>query len=755
AEGTPLTFGLMGAQARNPADSSIALSPANEVLTVNATPTPPQGVTGTTAGPDVELTWTAPSEPDLDRYRVYRGTAPIDSAAGPSSRTALDSTGAGATTFTDSTVTPGTTYFYRVTAVDAEAAESGFSNEAQVTAQAVPVATTDSAGSVIDDSAVLYGTVDPNGDATTAQFRYYPSTRPAMADTVQAEESPVTGSQAVVVSATVGGLDVGTAYTYQMLAANSTGSASGAERTFTTSFAAPTARADPAQVRRGGTEAVAVLVNDEAGAGLDSSSVAVATGPEHGTANVSAATGTITYVHDGSDNLTDSLSYTVADEQGQRSDPATVRVNVFDVQVQAEASRADGAQIALTVDGNFAPSGTLYARRGGTTDYRQIPKREPLVWEVPDSLITRQGIDYYAVLAGETDTATVPGGGVEQARQRPRHLPVQFDSLTAPVTVPERRYRMVTVPVRPSGGTKAALEATYGSYDPGVWRLLRWNAEEERYREYPEVDSLRPGTAFWLITAAGEAPVFGAGRTARAGAARRIPLEAGWNQVGSPFGYAVPWDTVQAASGLSDTAVDGPVAYRGGEYRRGPSRLRAWRGYFVFSAERDTLVVPPVGTASSGSLQESRPAALAETGREQKASTSGDGAEGSTYTIRVEAQVDDNAPTKVWVGLRPDAEDGRDHLDFAQAPPIGSGVRLSVPEQVAGRSVPHAGNFKPTGEAGRSWRLRLNNPSETERDVQIGVQSAGGLPPGQSRYLLDLGEDRRMAPGQTLTVGAG
>ncbi|HKL89152.1 MAG TPA: T9SS type A sorting domain-containing protein, partial [Salinibacter sp.] len=475
-------------------------------------------------------------------------------------------------------------------------------------------------------------------------------------------------------------------------------------------------------------------------------------------------------------------------------------------------------------EGDFAPSGALYARQGGTVGYRQIPSAEPLAWEIPDSLVTRRGVDYYAVLSSETDTVTVPAGGVGQARERPAHLPVRFDSLTAPVTVPERSYRMVTVPVRPSGGTKAALEATYGAYDPGVWRLLRWNAGEEDYREYPEIDSLRTGEAFWLTTAAGEAPVFGAGQTAGAGEARLIPLRAGWNQVGSPFGYAVSWDTVQAASGLGPAEVDGPVAYRDSGYRRSVDELGAWQGYFVFSAEQDTLVVPPVGEARTNSTQASGPAALAKTGRvgapangsvvgrrsgsrrtperegekrqrvherkgqgtsldeqtasigrngqsieppergERSSDSKGGGAQKSDetktakdvpYTVKVEARTADGRPSQVWMGLRAEAKAGRGPLDFAQAPPIGSGIRLSVSEQVAGRPVPHAGSFKPNGEEGRSWRLRLNNPSETARKVQIGVQSAGALPSGQSQYLLDLGEERRMAPGQTLTVGAG
>lgn len=104
-------------------------------------PEPPTGLAATDSLGDVRLRWDTGSEADLEKYRLYRDTVPIDSSAGPSGLTPLDSTQAGTSTFTDTTVTPDTTYFYRVTAVDLDGNESSFSNEADATPRA-PFVTT-------------------------------------------------------------------------------------------------------------------------------------------------------------------------------------------------------------------------------------------------------------------------------------------------------------------------------------------------------------------------------------------------------------------------------------------------------------------------------------------------------------------------------------------------------------------------------------------------------------------------------------
>jgi hypothetical protein len=71
----------------------------------------------------VSLKWTASTSPNIDYYKVYRGTA----IAGPYS---LLASNVSATSYTDTTVQSGSTYYYVTTAVDSSGAESGYSDVA-------------------------------------------------------------------------------------------------------------------------------------------------------------------------------------------------------------------------------------------------------------------------------------------------------------------------------------------------------------------------------------------------------------------------------------------------------------------------------------------------------------------------------------------------------------------------------------------------------------------------------------------------
>ena len=65
----------------------------------------------------MDLTWQANAEPDVRQYRLYRDTA------SPAS-TLLDSVVVGMEFYTDTGVTNGITYFYRLTAVNTADLES-------------------------------------------------------------------------------------------------------------------------------------------------------------------------------------------------------------------------------------------------------------------------------------------------------------------------------------------------------------------------------------------------------------------------------------------------------------------------------------------------------------------------------------------------------------------------------------------------------------------------------------------------------
>ncbi len=116
-------------------DDSSAADTASARIVVLPPPEPPEDLSASADGEAVSLSWTGPAAEDVAQYRIYRSTTPIDSSAGPSAISALDSTSVGETSYQDTSAAPGQTYYYRVTAVDTGAAESALSGEATTTSE--------------------------------------------------------------------------------------------------------------------------------------------------------------------------------------------------------------------------------------------------------------------------------------------------------------------------------------------------------------------------------------------------------------------------------------------------------------------------------------------------------------------------------------------------------------------------------------------------------------------------------------------
>jgi fibronectin type 3 domain-containing protein len=74
----------------------------------------------------VDLTWN-PSSSVVIGYNLYRGTV----SGGPYAR--LNSSVLSGTTYTDSTIQSGTTYYYVSTSINSDSEESSYSNEASAT----------------------------------------------------------------------------------------------------------------------------------------------------------------------------------------------------------------------------------------------------------------------------------------------------------------------------------------------------------------------------------------------------------------------------------------------------------------------------------------------------------------------------------------------------------------------------------------------------------------------------------------------
>jgi hypothetical protein len=104
--------------------------------------------------------------------------------------------------------------------------------DVEITAQALPVVSNQPVGAITKTTAVLNGKVDNEGDeeGSTCGFEVTTATDLTFltpVDTVDCTPNPVTGSTATDVTATVAGLEAGTAYIYRVVATNAGGTVAG------------------------------------------------------------------------------------------------------------------------------------------------------------------------------------------------------------------------------------------------------------------------------------------------------------------------------------------------------------------------------------------------------------------------------------------------------------------------------------------------------------------------------------------------
>jgi len=95
-------------------------------------PTTPAGMVATGGNLKIDLSWSANSETDLAGYKVYRR----DVAGGATTR--LTDFPIASTSYSDASLSAGTSYFYLVSAVDLSANESPLSSEVSATTDAAP-----------------------------------------------------------------------------------------------------------------------------------------------------------------------------------------------------------------------------------------------------------------------------------------------------------------------------------------------------------------------------------------------------------------------------------------------------------------------------------------------------------------------------------------------------------------------------------------------------------------------------------------
>ncbi|WP_138429556.1 fibronectin type III domain-containing protein [Fodinibius saliphilus] len=109
--------------------SSSSTGPDNKDNT--NTPSAPTNLSGLSGDQEIKLNWDSNSEDDLGGYNLYRSTSSFSEISG------MDPVNGGSlisnATFTDNKLENGTTYYYRLTAVNNDGEESNLSTELEIT----------------------------------------------------------------------------------------------------------------------------------------------------------------------------------------------------------------------------------------------------------------------------------------------------------------------------------------------------------------------------------------------------------------------------------------------------------------------------------------------------------------------------------------------------------------------------------------------------------------------------------------------
>ena len=304
---------------------------------------------------------------------------------------------------------------------------------------------------------------------------------------------------------------------------------------------------------------------------------------------------------------------TISDSAGNNSlqDSVTIHLDATAPQVSHTAFTAAVAEDAdLNVqiqvqEQNRVVSSKVYFKKGGAAAFTSavMDSIAPAVFSafIPADSLTSRGIEYYFVCSD----------GLNNSRK-----PVNPDNYSATVKIDgtnseglkrteglvygkaENAFRMISFPIEIiNNSVENILEDDMGAYDPLKWRFFQWNTKDAVYNEYPDIDPVTPGQAYWFITSLENRFLdTGPGISMDPAEPFVILLKKGWNDIANPFNFDVSWKDIFKASSADTQKISGPYTYEGRWLIPVEVDLmQPWNGYSFYTEEEDiSLVIPPV-----------------------------------------------------------------------------------------------------------------------------------------------------------------
>ena len=385
---------------------------------------------------------------------------------------------------------------------------------------------------------------------------------------------------------------------------------------------------------------------------------------------------------------------------GRYPEPPQVQFNPGTI----SATKGNQAKIAVTIQSDLPLTyARLFYHKGGDVQYdsTEMNSTDGATYSatIPASALTERGVAYYFKISDGQHTVRYPQTGAI-------NLSVSVQNLESSI-VNTGQYQMISIPMRLADPSPlSVLGDNLGEYNANNWRLFRWiNGEYvELSDKNSNVGSFEPGIAFWLATKTANSFNTGAGTSTPVADSFVVELQEGWNQIATPYAFAVSWASVKkegnVASDLWAFDVDG-------QQYKAATVLEPWSGYFVKALGANArLVFYPV----------------ADNGSQVNAATP----EAGEWRIRIEAVAGKTADKDNFAGVSETAQPEYDPLDWFDPPPVGDYVNVFFDHpdwKIKGR---FSRDIRPKNTRGETWTFTVET-NKPNAPVQLNFSVLGQL----------------------------
>ena len=628
-------------------------------------------------------------------------------------------------------------YYWSVQAVDNAFAGSEFANEQTFSIGNAPTVQTQTATSVDATTATLNGSVNSNGFSTDVRFEYglttsYGTTTDAL--------TLMAGNTNIAVSEQLNGLVHNTLYHYRVIASNSVGSSEGEDQVFTTLLDAQT----PVAITEEASDISydMATLNGSVNSNGESTDVSFEYGP---TTSYGTTTAVLTLLPGNTDvpvsseltNLEQNTTYhyrviasnAIGSSQGADQVFTTLLNSQAPVAITEEAS--DISYDMATLNGSVNSNGEstdVSFEYGPTTSYgttTAVLTLLPGTTDVPVSAeltnLDENTLYHFRLVASNVVGQTQ---GLDQVFTTDRDYPVDFEievttefpSYESPEDYEATDYRLIGFPGASDLALNTILSGTHGE----DWQVFWDNGAGTDYLVEFNGGSdfeLGVGKAFWVIHS-GPIELSAALESAPLNSDDNIeiPLHSGWNLISNPILSSHDWASIQSENGISE-----PIWRFDGSFSMAAD-FEAYRGYYYFNGNNLSTLNIPYKAMDLGKV------APVANSRDE-------------WRLQVMLDLGEHHESSLWLGTAPEAELGRDALDYVQPHSLSDQGTICFDRPEWDDLYPaFATDIRPPIDGSTSWDFSLDMLGRSSSTLRM--EGLDLIPDDYAVFLIDLQNGR-------------